>query len=345
MGLGLTILFLGLWSCTEVGVNYPGTVSVPGSETEREVVITPTPLAALQSGMPLGTKYYFYDAQSGKPVGFGDKVAVFEANRDGSFSGKLPFGTYCVLAVNVTARGAEFRGLDENFETASAYLEALASEDPADASRRLVNQAEDVYVLVIDNLVVQEGTDAIRYFVTPRLLTRTVVLNLDLSRVTDEVMAVSGSLNGVFPAIGLSSQQPVTTGAATTAVRFGYSSRARAVPALYPVSLHCFGLLNPEPAASGGSLPASPLYKSELRLTLTASAGGSPLSFTVDATRAIAKGFSLSGSGDSPIFVEVVVSPDDQDNPDVPGDPKPTLPGVGVDRWKDGGRALEVVLE
>lgn len=293
-----------LSGCTEVDVKYPDPVPVPVSS--GTVVVTPEP------AMPAGTVYYFYDAQ-------GNGLDVPNALSDGNFSGELPFGTYRLLAVKEVG-GVEFREMGR-FDTASAYLSVVSSA----GSRTLVSQpAGEVLLLCVDRVVVEEGKTA-TYITAPAVpLTRSLTLNVDLSRVQGNITAFSGSLNGFYPGVILSSRLPITAPAPVTALSFptGSSTRA-ALPGGNGVPLRSFGWLDPNPAVAG--LPY--VYRSELLLALTFS-DRDPLVVTVDLTESLA-GILSGGHIDVPIEEDAPVVPDP--------DPVPVNPGGGIDDWEDGG--------
>lgn len=334
--LCLSAVFPVFEGCTEAELRRSAPGPVPG--TESAVRITSSP------ALPGGAKYYFYSVQGGDPI-------VFDAAPDGNFDGKLPVGTYRVLAADTVIRGVEFRGMD-GFGTASAYLKELPAVTPV-SGRTLVSQpAGEVYALSIDGVVAEPGITA-PYFATPGLLTRTYTLNLDVSRVPGEVIAVSGSLNGFYPGVNLSTREPLTENAGVTTVSFDAangSNRAASLPATRAASftapVRCFGLSNPRPAGSD-----APLYTSELLLTLTF-ARGDPVTLTRDLTGVIAKALSsgvltinISIDPDNPDDPNNPDEPDDPDNPDNPnnpdnpGDPDlvPGAPAANVDGWAPGG--------
>jgi hypothetical protein len=255
-----------------------------------------------------------------------------------------------VLAADTVIRGVEFRGMD-GFGTASAYLKELPAVTPV-SGRTLVSQPEEeVYALSINSLVVDEGKSVTRR-VVPDTLTRTytVNLNLDVSRISGEVIAVSGSLNGFYPGVNLSTREPLTENAGVTTVSFDAadgSNRAASLPATRAASftapVRCFGLSNPRPAGSD-----APLYTSELLLTLTF-AQGDPVTLTRDLTGVIAKALSSGvltinisidpDNPDDPNNPDDPDNPDNPNNPDNPGDPDlvPGAPAANVDGWAPGG--------
>jgi hypothetical protein len=270
------VLFGGLAGCTKPVIK-------PTSETEGVVVVTPSP------AMSAGTEYYFYSTLDG-----GSRF--FNAGADGGLSGTLLAGTYRMLAVEADVQGVEFRGMNK-FETASVYLKAGET------------QISEVYILSLDEVVVEEGETTTQH-VEPVVLTSTFMLNLDLSGFPSEVTAVSGSLNGFYPGMILSSQEPVAKGAATTVISFeatGGSTRAT----LFVATVRSFGFHNPKPEGSG-----TPLYTSELQLTLTF-ADGSSQTVTKDLTEYIAA-MLLSGAAPT-IDVSIAVNP-----------------AAGAEGWKDG---------
>jgi hypothetical protein len=300
--------------CTKVDVKYPD------PETESAIVITPS------ETMPAGTKYHLYDARNGT-------VTIFNAQPDGSLTARLPFGNYHLVAVNTDARGVEFKEM-ETFGAAAVYLKVLRSIGDS-VPRTLVSQPDSVDVFSIDGIVVEKGKTA-AYSATPHLLTQTVFLNMDLSKIQAEVTAISGSLNGVYAGVSLFSQNPVTANAATTAVYFDTASDSAAHTASPDtVSFRCFGLLNPTTAGSS--------YTNELQLTLTF-AGGSHLNDTINLTEATAKALS---SGGNPLSIDVPpINPEDLDDPgdpDDPDDPTPTHPTTGIEDWEDGGSYEETI--
>jgi hypothetical protein len=320
----LVVLILVFSACSEAEVKYP---SVSGCESAVAII----PLTAISSG----TKYYFYDAQGSQPV-------ILDATgSDGSFRGQLAAGTYRLLAVDTGVQGVEFRGMD-TFSSASVYLSALSAGVSPSAGLSLVSQpAGEVYALSIDVVVVEEGKSA-TYYVDPVSLTRTLTLNLDLSRLSDEIAAVSGLFNGVYPGVRLSSRAPLTENAPVTAVSFDtaggssrFVSRARSISrahsvsraTTFAVSVRSFGLLDPGPASSSGGGS----YKSELQLTLV-TAGGRSLAVSVNLTEAISAGLS---SGSAQIKIDVPI-----EDPE----PVPDAPATGVENWTQGGE-IELTVE
>jgi len=307
--LCFVLLFLS-WGCTKDQLKDPVSPEPDpvDPETESAVVITPSVT------MPVGTKYYFYTSQDGEPV-------ILNAREDGTLNSKLKFGTYRLLAVNADAQGVEFRNM-HNVDDAGVYLKS--GEQPG-----------DVYLLSIDEVVVEEGKTA-TYTATPRLLTHTLTLNLDLSTVSETVTTVLGTLAGFYPGVSLGNGEPVIADAATTTIAFiGDLLATRANSDIYPVTIRSFGLLNP--------LTEGNTYNSALELEITTDLG--IYSESIDLTSTITGGLdefgNLPSGAQFPVIVEVTTNPEPEPEPE---DPTKSTPNAGAEDWEMGGNH-EGILE
>ena len=269
-------------------------------ETHSQVTITPT------SAMPTGTKYYFYPAD-------GSTMLQHNAASDGSFSGKLPFGTYRMLAFDANTEGVEFSNL-EAYATASAGLKEIPAL--SGASLTVFEQVGDVHILAIDEVVVTEGEAAV-YTPTPALLTHTLTLNLDLSDITDAVSSVSGTLNGVYPELLMSTQEPsagAVTASPISAVSFTHTGSI--ANGIYPVVLRTLGIQ--DLSVVNGT------HTNRLQLMINTSGGN----FTreIDVTPLITAATDADGWLPSGTELDVYVEPD------------PTAPGTGgdIEGWEPG---------
>jgi len=268
--------------------------------THSELTITPT------LAMPASTVYYFYPADGGT-------VLTYNAASNGSFNGKLPFGTYSALAFDASAEEVEFSGL-EAYATASVGLKEVPAL--SDASLTVMGQAGNVHVLSIDEVVVTEGEDAV-YTPTPVLLTHTLTVNLELSNVIPAITGISGTLSGVYPELLISMREPsaaAVTASAANAVSFARTgSEANGI---YPVHLRILGIQDLS-ALSGA-------HANRLQLTVVTADGN--LTRNIDITALISAATDAEGKLPSGKELNVYVAPD------------PTSPGTGgeIGGWEPG---------
>lgn len=296
--LAFSLLLAG--ACTEVDVKYPDGGETPppvDPETESAVVITPS-----GGVMPSGTKYYFYDAD-------GALVSALPAKADGSLDHKLPFGTYKLLAVDDDAEGIEYRGMN-SYATAGVYLTSGSADSRSAAA--IMDAPGEVYVLRLNEVVVEEEATA-KYTVTPSALTHTLTIDLELSGLTQEVISISGTLNGAYPSASLSTGKPFTAAvenAPATAVQFTavYGEVTRSGDAgTYPVEIRTLGVLNPGVDA---------IYTSELSLVVT-TADGESFASTSDLTEALSE--AANEEGDLPLDIQLAVTIEVEPEPVDPG--------------------------
>jgi len=317
--LFLATIFLGM-GCTNQELEYSNTENTtpnPGSSTsETESTVVITPLLTLSAG----TKYYFHNnLEQGE-------AAVRNAQADGSCSSQLTLGTYRLLAANADASDVEFRGMGST-ETAGVYLMPAATRQ-SDSYTQVVEPG-DVYLLTIGEVVVEKGKTA-TYSSTPRLLTHTLTLELDLSAIAETVTGFSGTLNGFYPGISLGSGQPITTGAATTFMAFSADGAATgSTPGTYLVPIRSFSLLNP----AANDTP----YTSVLQLQVATVSGMHAVS--IDLTTNLTAVFDAFGHLPSDIRIPVVL--EIAANPTEPGEeseaPAQSIPDGGADDWEAGG--------
>lgn len=137
-------------------------------------------------------KYYFYNTAGISPC------TVSACDGLGNFIGKLPAGTYCVIASNAKAQGVEYQGMD-NYETAMAYATNLSTTRTETRDQKMDN----VYRVVMEKLNVST-TQTTSHTPKPSLLTRTVKLNFTMdSELMAKVTNLSGTLQGVYPSVQL----------------------------------------------------------------------------------------------------------------------------------------------
>jgi len=177
----------------------------PTGPTHGPVTITPA------TAIPAGAVYYFYPADGGAAVNYNAVV-------DGMVSGELPLGTYRALAFSAGVESVEFRNL-ATFEGASVHLLPM---DETTGLPTVMKPVDDVYVLTIDEVVVADGQEA-THAPAPVLLTHTLTLNIDLSRLPFAVSEVTATLTGAYSGRVLATGQPTADAASLASTTAAYS--------------------------------------------------------------------------------------------------------------------------
>lgn len=252
-------------------------------------------------------------------------MQTHNAASDGTFTGELLLGTYKLMAFNANAEGGEFRSL-ETLEGASVHL----NEIPAlsNASLTVMSPIGDVYVLTVDEVVVQAQQDA-AYTPTPVLRTHTLTLNLDMSHLLTPITGVSGTLNGVYASLPLSTGEPmadVVAASPTQAVYFSRAATGTEVGGIHPVVLQTLGIQ--DLSAVSGS------HTNRLQLTITTTDGN--LTADVDITTLIAAATDADGRLPSGKALEIYVVPNSVE-PGTGGDIEGWEPGNPGEGDHEGG--------
>lgn len=276
LGIACSVALLLGTSCTQRSLNYlpdPDPVPDPEPDIEQSCLVS---LFADWSGAgidaPAGTRFYFY------PQAGGELVSK-ECGPEG-FEGELPEGSYRVLAVGTPAVGVTFTHM-ESYETAAAVATPIV--DPRTRSgMQEIAQPEQAYSLPIhaisptrDNKVTQTSL--------PVSLVRTVQLTFSTSG-TVRPVSLSGSLQGVYPSVLLSTGVP-TAAEQTAAIGSQSSFDATFEGSDAKVRIRTLGVLNPE----GGTV-----YTNLLRVSVL-TADGETLTAVADLTAELTQGITANG--------------------------------------------------
>lgn len=209
-GVLIVLVFLLLTACTQADIHH-----LPETSPEGMVQIFPD----MSDHTLPAVQYHFY------PAGGDAECIVCGCDGSGNFEGKLPVGAYRVIATNTSASNVEFTGMDA-YESATVYARSLVAARMAlgrDASSfNYLEQPANIYSTVVEELVVTAG-GVVRKEPSPVLLTRCLSLVFSLqSDLAGEVVAMSGVLPGVYPAMQLCSGRGVQIEQSPgLAVRFG----------------------------------------------------------------------------------------------------------------------------
>lgn len=235
---------------------------------------------------PGALMYYFYSTGG---QAFGDPRSC---DGQGNYTNdKFAIGTYRVLAVNTSASGVEFRGMDSH-ASASVHLSAQATNRSADLS--LVSQPGVVYSVVVGEVTVSADVPA-SHSPAPVLLTKSINLPLALKDgLGADVVSIAGTLQGVYPSVNLSTGTPVSSvsDCENIAVAFAATGEGNARSA----AICLFGICDPQ----GGDA-----YTNTLQLALTFS-NGDTQELSVDLTDALTDAIS-GNDGDLPLDLELPV--------------------------------------
>jgi hypothetical protein len=228
--------------------------------------------------------YYFYSTDQEK------NFFRLDSDTLGNFEGKIPDGTYRVIATNTAA------ATDGNvvFDHINSYDEATVSVDSSqltvdsdDAASRsplstVNSQLSTVYSVVVEELVAT--SDIQPYRPKPMVLTKRLELDFTLEDGLDaEVKSITGVLPGVYAAVYLATGLPTpeaTAQSPTTAVRFevvGEGNKRKA-------QIDLFGLCDPKFGA---------VYTNILELTLNTDNGSEVV--TIDLTEELSRVLSKYG--------------------------------------------------
>ena len=226
---GICLLCL-VFACTEAEVSF---CPEPAPETHGYVVIRPENSGSVD----VTYKYHFYRVDTVLPY--------LTANCDGTgtFSGRLPAGTYRMIGTNVDAYGVSFRGMD-NHETATVYA---TNVDYRPLSRGLIpaNRMDQVYSSVVRELIVTAG-DTIRHEPSPVYMTKSIELFISLdSGLRPRVSGLRGTLRGLYPSVHLYHQCP-TDEAIASGPDMVMDFTATADFNMWVVSANLFGICDPQ---------------------------------------------------------------------------------------------------
>jgi hypothetical protein len=186
-----------LFSCTKADIMYI-------RETGGVVLIYPQ-----YSGYTLpDVDYYFYNTD-------GESEYLHYPSTDdlGNFEGRLPVGTYRVIATNrfESASGFGKTVAFTGWESYDAFIVKATPDAPGSrgllsrAGYNMLSQPDSVYSIVISEAFMVMENDTIRRTPPPTLLTK--VLNLEFSlegELEHEVDSVYGVLPGIYPGVQLS---------------------------------------------------------------------------------------------------------------------------------------------
>ena len=179
---------------TPPGPEPPGPVVTEGSVSLTLDVSTHQPGAL---------KYHFYNTDGVTAC------MVVACDGQGNYANdKFAVGTYRVLAVNTSASGVDFLGMDSH-TTASAHLSASAVNRSGGLT--LVSQPGAVYSAVVNELTVAaDGTAS--YSPVPTLLTKSMNFSVTLKDgLGADVVSIEGTLQGVYPSVSLFTGTPVSS--------------------------------------------------------------------------------------------------------------------------------------
>lgn len=200
----LIVFCTSMVCCTEVGV-----IRCPELEKGGYLSIYPD-----QSEYTLpALRYYFYN-MDGQTA-----CLTYPCDGEGNFEGRIPAGTYRVIAVNPEVENVKFTGMDR-YETAMATTTKLAPGMEMNAvqvegesrsstvwsvnewGRALVGPG-DVYLVNLGDFEVPDSGVS-RYEPVPQLLTRQVRVRFLLGEnLLQQVSGIEGSLCGVYPSVKL----------------------------------------------------------------------------------------------------------------------------------------------
>ena len=266
-GVRLLLLCLLLTACTKADIHYP-----VQPDTDGLVQIYPD-----QSKFTLSAQvYHFYNAD-------GTTAHITHScDGRGNFEGRLPIGTYYVLATNSTAAGTDFRGM-ENHETAVVYDTTLEGYIPA--TRSGGNEAlgcDSVYSITTRTIEVLGG-DTIRREPTPESLTKSVSLIFTITgNLRDGVSDISGRLYGIYPSVHLyycTLPEADTDKSIQTYISFSTTATEEGKPYIRrTVRFNIFGLCHPENGE---------VYRNLMPLTVTLD--GVEYDFEIDLTENLSR--------------------------------------------------------
>lgn len=204
----------------------------------------------------------------------------------GNFEGRIPAGTYRVIAVNTNAANITFTGLDR-CETAMATDQSV--------STRSVHSAglPSVYTVVLGDFDVVPS-DTLHHAPLPELLTRHVRIRFLLGpNLLPLVSGIKGTLGGVYPSVRLFSGElhhDNIQNISLATIEFIADSKQQEWSAMVSV----FGICDPAYGAA---------YTSTLNLTLTLT-DGREVSAQADLTNQLSEIIDQSG-GVIPISLEL----------------------------------------
>jgi len=235
---------------------------------------------------PGALKYHFYNTDGVTAC------MVVACDGQGNYANdKFAIGTYRVLAVNTSASGVDFRGMDSH-TTASVHLSTQAANRSGGFT--LVSQPGAVYSAVLNEVTVSADGKA-SHSPVPTLLTKSMSLPLALKDgLGADVVSIEGTLQGVYPSVSLFTGTPVSSVSDCENMAVAFAATGEGDNRSAAISL--FGICNPQ---GGGA------YTNTLQLTLTL-ANGDTKELSVDLTDALTDAIN-DNEGVLPIGFELPV--------------------------------------
>ncbi|WP_455591751.1 DUF5119 domain-containing protein [Bacteroides sp.] len=254
---------------------------------------------------PPGTLFYFYPSE-GTPF-------IRECTEEG-FDGELASGDYHVLAVDANYQGVELTGM-ECYETATAVVVPIGTRTNG---YQEISQPEMLYRFPFEAFTA-EGGKKVSFLTTPVGQVRTVELIFVISN-RDRLASLSGSLQGAYPSVLLSTGEPspsALSAAASTFTPFsvmltddGGGCRVKLLGMLYP--------------------DYGRVYENLLRLTAV-STDGQVLTAKTDLSDELSRGMEANRLV-LPLTLSIRVAVD------VVFDPEPVIQAAAtVQGWNNGG--------
>lgn len=180
LSLSFAVLFFG---CTKRDLELrPGLVDIS--------------LAWPQGNHPASAHLHLYSSD-------GSLLEAHEGLTDG-YAGNLPDGEYRLIVHNEDAQNVGYDGMEDHHQ-AKVYAMPLERDIPGEGS--LLAQPHNVYGIGAHDdgeTFTVRANDTTHITVRPQLLTKTVDLYFDTRRVNNGIVSLDGILEGVSPAVALS---------------------------------------------------------------------------------------------------------------------------------------------
>lgn len=258
-------LLAGLVSCTK------GTLDSPPDEGSAVIEVNWNGNGAPPTS---GFHFYFY------PQNGGD-VLEFDASATG-FEGKLPAGTYRVIACSTDARNVVYQGM-ESYSTASVR----AQTDASSRATTYYTQPSGVYTLNLGQLVVSLNQTTQRV-VIPDTLSKSINLEFSLQG-AESIVDLKGLMRGVQPSVLISTKEPSGDAGITNFSADVSGNQGQA-------QISVLGILDPQ-----GSLP----YRNLMDLTMTLS-DSSVRTTQIDLTELLSEALNTN-EGNVPLEIPVEI--------------------------------------
>lgn len=191
LGMKLLTVWLLFTSCLEADVR-----TRDGSITEGDVQILPDASVYQVSAF----QYHFYNTDGITPY------LTTPCDGSGNFRGKLPIGTYRVIATNLDAQNAVFNNMHD-------YKQAIVAHSilPSESEAIILSQPGWLYSIVLDDLAVTADSPTLRE-PCPTQLTKELILTFIMdAQLQNQASSLSGRFLGACPSIHLYTGNPVVS--------------------------------------------------------------------------------------------------------------------------------------